>query len=572
MWKKWAIILFFSLVLSPAHGDKVILKNGSAIKGRILEQTENRLSIRTPSGTFSLMLKDIKSVHKDSPYENHLLDARLKLAQKEIGSALASYLEALELGLPFPRFTEHFLKYQESMNEAFSDASDYKKDRCGEILLKLSENFSGDLSLDKATTDTLEFLYVSAGFLAQTAQKQKAMDIYASLPLPFYRAFPLKRASTINFLKKETQRQTSLGNFDQAMETLEKLQNLDTTAGRTSKTLVYLRWAARLREQEQYSEAALIYSNKIAPLSREIAENRLNHLFDIMGNKAISTNEILEVSSLVKKHARILKPEQKNQRLARLFRSLGELLLEDENTTDALKYFREGFISSNRKDMTLLALYDYSKTLARLSPPRYLEHFQLGIFCREKGLKKFAIQHFHSASKEPRLKSSAQKQLLLIKTGEQIETLKQSLELYDNSEYTKALDMLQPLLSDAATSDVLGEASRLDQLCRGQLVLESNKRPLKALIAYQQAERHFLLEDYDQALVKLELILEAFPDTPIAPKARNLLILALRKSDLARLEKPGASYPDKTKGRKAFPKPGRLQSQINTLLDSLNNE
>lgn len=573
MCKRNAFLFLFVLTVCALHADKVTLQNGRTIRGKILEQTVNRLTIQTIPGTFSLNLSGIKHIEKESEEENLLLNVELSLAKNDLGTALAAYQEAISGELSFSRLTEHFLENRPSLLSALNKTPEYQRERIGKILVSLIPPDPGTYSSESSTTDTLEFCFSLSGFLKETGETDRAAVILASLPQRFYDAFPKAKRDAVNFFKAETVRLAAEGNFDSAVTSLESLQNLDVATSRNSRILVYLRWGSRLRDQKQWADAAEIYARKLFFFSPEIVSNRLIYLFDKMESEAKMGSDYLTLIELIKKYAGFLPEEHLNTKLSHLYTLAGTLLLNDSKTTEAQNCFHSAFIASGKKDLSLLALSEYSSRLQGLKPYDYLGHYQLGLFCRKKGLQQKALEHFSIASRNPSIESQAQSELRMIRIHQCLDTINKAMGLYDKGEFTRALDMLQPVLNDAVTSEVLKEASQLGTLCRKQLEVESNKRPIMAVIYYQQAERHFLLEEYDNALVMLDYIIETYSDAPVIQKARNLMIMAMRRRELAQLE-----HGDRdTTRQKVVPQNApvdrsSLNEQINKLLESLNDE
>lgn len=577
MKRQYAVILIIFAINLSIYGDRILLNNGQSIKGRIREKAEMRVTIENPTGSISLHITDIKKIEEDSRVRNSLIDVEIALAKKDAQAAIDAYRNALSGGLDFAQFTQHFLNQFSKWETCFEEVSDYQKDLIGKKIIQIMEDSGMGSSPDSLTTDTLEFHFAGAKVLTKTGHGQKAMEILSTLPDRFYEAFPEKRIFAVKFLKSETIKRMNQGDFNEAISALENLQNLDQGEERKSRILVFLRWGARLRDQGQWKDASLIYSTRIAPLSREIAANRLYYLLEKMEREAGDESDYMEIIQLTREFSSFL-PESaeaapESKKLEELYHTAGEVALDNDHTTQALSLFREGFLASNKKNMTLFDLYQYAQTLTSLKPDDFIGHYELAVFCRKKGLLDKARRHFRISFSDPRLKSSAEREIDLMKKRSHIDTLKNAVRFYDAKDYTEALDILQPLFNDKPTTDVLKEIVRLDELCRGQLVNESNQRPVRALIQYQQAERLFLLEQYDEALERINYLLQTYPDTSIAPKARDLMITVLRRRELARLEKPGKAEPSRDDfTRLNIKDQSRINAEIRKLVESLNDE
>ena len=99
MYRMRVMVFIFLFIPLLSTADRVILKNGRTIRGRIIEGTENRVSLLTSAGNFSLLKEDIAKIEEESPEENFLLEVELSLVKKDAVSALSAYKKALSLGL-----------------------------------------------------------------------------------------------------------------------------------------------------------------------------------------------------------------------------------------------------------------------------------------------------------------------------------------------------------------------------------------------------------------------------------------------------------------------------------------
>lgn len=100
IWRVWRFLLVSLLILAlempSAWADLVIMKNGKEIKGRILKEEADTITIMTPAISIVLQLKDIEKIEKDpnlSPEES-LGDVAME--DKQYYEALRYYQEALK--------------------------------------------------------------------------------------------------------------------------------------------------------------------------------------------------------------------------------------------------------------------------------------------------------------------------------------------------------------------------------------------------------------------------------------------------------------------------------------------
>ena len=571
-----SIILVMVILLSSgvSHGDRIILKNKRTITGRLTEKGNGRITIQSHSEALTFHEGDILEIVEETPAENFLLDAQSKTVTGNLAGAFDSYAESLSAGLPYNRLEEHILLHGQKILGVFQTLDGVRKEKMGAPMAKILPQRGQSYLSDSATSQSLNFGYFMAQLLSETGEPAKAREILSSLPRRMFDNDPVKRYFALKVLKSETLRLAESGDFNSALAILENIQGLDANLGRSSRILIYMKWAAHLRDQSQWREAADIYAGQLKSLSIEIAANRFSFLIDKLQGSAKNVGNYAKGIEILEKYGALLSPAEARRHLVEFSTAAGKLALDDNDTTTARAFFNRVFLTTGQKDPELLNLCTYKERALALRNDDFLGHYRLGMFCRKSGLMKEAERHFRHAANAPELRASALSEIRMMRAHERIEKINEAMKLYDRSEYIASLDTLQPLLNDTSTTEGLTEANRLAELCRRRLRAESEQRPMKALVYYQQAERHYLLEEHDAAILKLEIILENYPDTPIAEKARELMLAAIKKRNLAQLEKTtrGADFSSPSTTKSASSNTNDLNSQIKELMKILGKE
>ncbi|HRR30411.1 MAG TPA: hypothetical protein P5557_03800 [Candidatus Sumerlaeia bacterium] len=568
--KIFCILLFLTPLLLTA--DQIVLKNGGVINGRIVVKTEEKITIRSASGELTISINNIRQWRMETSAENFLWDADARLAFGDLDGALAALAQSLADGLSYPDLIQFIMPRIESIEKIFAEKKD-NKNKYGAQILSLFPADGIAYFKDNPTSASMEFAYYIARMLAQSDQPQSAARLYMSLSHDWYEKNKLNQTAAVNFLKNEILRLAMSGDYDGAVEILEYLQEVDHELGRSSKILLYLKWAARLREQGQWEEAADIYQTKIQDISRELAANRLSFLLDYITGAAKKDSDCERGIKLLQKYGNLLPPDEKSKQFAELSIAAGKIALDDKRTTAARALFQSAFEERGAIDERLLLLCDYKERATQLKPDDYLGHYRLGLFCRKSNLECEARHHFNLALASSELKEEAMNELALLTSKERLKSMADAIKLFDMNEWAACLDLLQPLLNDTTTTQGLEEAARLASLCRQKMQAEGEKRPAKAIVLFQQAERFFIFEDYERALEKLEIILRSYPDVPVARQSKELMQRVKQRRDLARLEgKEPLSTGKVVKPEYTPLDAGELKSQINNLLDSLNEK
>lgn len=560
------LLLFIAISLDA---DQIVLKNGGIINGRIVGTADDRIIIRSSSGELTLPISNVHEWTQETPAQNLLWDADARLAFNDLDGAMAALHQSLEAGLRYLDLIHFVSSRRQAIERMFRDNKDNRQ--------KYTASFQSLLPTegviyfkDHPTSSSLDFAFFLGKMLAESDDTKSAARIYMSLSLDWYEKNKSKQTAVINFLKNEILRFAMSGDYDGAVEIIEYLQDIDPELGRSSQILLYLKWAARLREQGQWEEAADIYHTKIQEISRELATNRFSFLLDNIASAAKKEADCERGMKLIRQYGDLLPLDEKSKRVAEMSIAAGKLALDDNRTSEARAYFQSAFGEHGTTDERLLLLCDYKERALQLKPDDYLGHYRLGLFCRKSGLENEARHHFNQALASPELKAEAQKEILLHLSRERFRSMAEAVKLYDQNEWAACLDLLQPLLNDNATTQGLEEAARLASLCRQKMQAEGEKRPVRALILFQQAERLYILEDYEAALEKLEIIMRTYPDVPIARQAKELMQRAKHRRDLARIEGRRPALIGKTIQPEYTPlDAGGLKSQINNLIESL---
>lgn len=531
MKRNFFIILIF-IICSCSLADRIVLKNGSVLEGRIIVETGERITIESSTGQITLYRKDLGSVKKESEATNRLFAAETGLKAGNITTAIAAWKEAVDNGLSQEKFLHHLENNRERVREAISMAEQDKRRFAAEQMVDLILQSAESWELEDITSDSVNLLVSAGVILYRSHEKNAAADLFRYIPEHVLDYYPEQRSIISEVLLEESLKLVSEGRFEEALNVMESSGASRNLSYKSGKTLLFLRWGRRLREQRQWQDAAAVYAEKLSDVLPEAAVNRLEYLLNFIISEGVEISDFLAAAELAGKYSELLGHAASFDIKAKAYTAAASVLIQNGRYDEARGYIDKAASISGTYDQQLVNLCDYRQRQDTLAENDVVGHFRLGLFCREKGMLEEARRHFISAKDHPELKDAVQKQLAAIQSLSRLKMLDNALALYDSQDYASCLDTLQPLFDDTSTTTGLQEASHLASLCRERLQAESDKRPMRALVLFQQAERHFLMEDLDQALLKLQLLLDTYPDVPVAEKARSLLIQTMRRQDL----------------------------------------
>lgn len=89
-------IILVLLVTNPILSEVIYLNNGNVVNGKILEDTETKITVMTDAGKLTLPKNIVSKIEKSIDSSNLKLDAEICVAQKDIPTAITKYDEYIK--------------------------------------------------------------------------------------------------------------------------------------------------------------------------------------------------------------------------------------------------------------------------------------------------------------------------------------------------------------------------------------------------------------------------------------------------------------------------------------------
>jgi tetratricopeptide (TPR) repeat protein len=407
----------------------------------------------------------------------------------------------------------------------------------GRSLSSLAENERLDASARLVCIRCLDAL----GLSDDAARALRTLEPFGAFSNPDHHGFVRR------FWTSEIRRQQGHGDYARALEAIEQLQRLDPRAGHSLRALWVMARIGDLHESHALLDALTVVLDELHPLLPEIATHRLDGLLRELPGWACGATAPPERFAAAREflETRLGKvfPIEAGMALDALLVSQADRLLGEGNTTATLALLgNSDEIQASEALRNRVIEAEYRNRLASLSDDDLMGRYRLGEWALEHNRPRWSLALFHECARDEALRPLAEGRIQLLATQLDGEALQQAMSRFQQGRYFDALDALDSLLKrdpQLPPSTLYEEARRMADLIRNRLEVESHKRPYRAEVLYQQAERSFFSGNDAAAIQSLAEVLRDYGETPAARRAEALLPRVMRALEVAHLEGRG---------------------------------
>ena len=521
------LAILLACAAAPLAADTITLKSGATMEGEIISREAGKVRFTSNGSVYTLPESNIISITESEPWRAELKESEAKVRGGDSVRGVEQLANALRAGAAPAMVEDAFRLLSGRLMQSAS-------------VLKGIDSVDFRFALRECagnTTITDDTRFMLAQIFHQADDTETALREIQKLGADWIRADESRVQWTSAILRAEIRRASRNAEFDVALDKASLLEEL-TGAGRDGQLpVVLLAQASRARMEGNYTEALAILSYNLAPLSGEIARNRLQLVLRDLEGSAKANGDFAGAREALKA-AEARFPIEVNSTRMRLYAVEAEYLLNRDQPREAfllLDAIPEAERSEELSAMHLRA--DYEQRYAALNPQEPLELMELGRWCAKVGLIDEGIAIFRRITDNPTLQELAIRQLQVIENQRDLRDLEIALDLYDKGFMREAAEITGRMLADgAATRPSAEETKRLDRVARRDMDSESRRRPYLAEVSYQQAERAYYTDEYDRALDIIDMILKQYGDTPAAERAKGLLPSVLEALELAHIE------------------------------------
>jgi tetratricopeptide (TPR) repeat protein len=519
------------LSLSPfAFADRIQLTDGRVIEGSIVKRTQDPgapelVHIELSQGIIALPAEQVATVSEATPRERALLEARDKLRVDRPVEAVAAMDRYVQLG-GMPDGLAPLLIDNGSAIALSVDAMDAPhRDALRRALDALDR---GELGASPDLAHARLWLRLALG---DTPQAGALMDRLVPL---YYDGRVDQRRALAGWLNGRIDACADKGDNAEGERLLDALGRVDPALAVGRRVQFYMQWARRERDAGRFEEALILYRDRLMPAAPRIAAEFIRRTLEeadrSLGERSGRVVELYERYGLPAVR------EAASERLVQIHRNDGWRALRRGDYDDARTSFEKAnAVIPACADKDLLQL-EFHRRRAAIDDADLLARYELGVWCNNRQLDEEALAEFRAAVDSRIVGDNARTYIDQVMNRRAERELAHIMDLYDQRRFREVLDGVFKFQRETYAEGYQQQARRINDLTMKALQISLAERPQQAEALYQQAERAFYQDRYQEADEKLRTIGDHYRDTLVYPQARNLHARVSEKMALSRLE------------------------------------
>lgn len=508
--------------------DRITLSNGRVIEGRVLQQDETTIRVQANSMVLTLARDTVVSVEKSQPFENSLISAEDAFRRRDIRSGVDLLEQAEREGAPLDRRREIPDKFSTQIVTASEQTNRPEEQRALRLALRSL------VDEDLATTRTL--FAVARGYRLLGDMDAAAQTVY-QIEDGYISSDPIRRQWALDLLRRMVERQLSRGEFESALVHVEKMRRLTGGDNSGQIPLAHLVRAASARDRRDYRAAFTIIVQNLQPEVPEIARNRAVYTIEHLMLWVADSHRYAEARDAVALLANVF-PIETAEATDRLLEQEAAWLLESDQPDTIVALI--GSIPEQDRTARMTELYNrgyHESRMKIIGPHNPLELYRHAEWCVKAGLLDEALLIFSQTRTNDNLRDVSESTMENVQRERDTRLLQRAQKKFDENALPEAMALAQLVAENPnRRSDLRDEARRLITLSEQTMAREKDAKGVYAEVMFQQAERAFFTQRFEESLNTLNVVFTQYPGTPAAGRASELLPQVLRALELSYLE------------------------------------
>lgn len=526
-----AIAVALSIAAHDACADRIRRVDGRVIEGTLEPGWQDQTSdvrIRIGGATITVPRGQVGEIKEGSQGDNELIAAREAFAAGKLGDGIVAMDDGLRKGASAETMAQLLLV----QTDAIVGSAD-----------KLGPDARGALSrvlggLDDVRISRADDLIAARVQLHVALREFDKVDgLLEVLGTKYFSEHKDVAQRLTQRLQARIERDLADKQYEAGMETLRRLDRIDPDYGRARRTQYILEWARRLRDDKRDTEALDLYISQLIDLDPEIARDRIRVTLEETEIGLRQRGELAEAADLYEKYGMLQVPDFARDRLVRLWRDQGARRLRAGQYDDAREAYRKAESYRAGGGATELLRVDFREKFDKLGADDQLGHYELGVWCSKNGLLDEGLREFQKAKSHPVVGANAEAYIGQIKVQLADRELKRILDLHDKGQLVEALNAVQLFENSNPGEGFLAQARELDKMIREGLRMRQSDQNQQAATLFEQAQRAFYSNKYEEADQLLATIFKHYKGTVTYSKARNFHAMVRDRLTLAQLER-----------------------------------
>lgn len=569
VWAAMGAGLLFIGLLNAAMADTVVLNNGRRVEGLVQEKPgRNQIEVILPGSKITFDRDQITTCLLDTQAVNFVISGHIALSENKYTDGLNYFLYAMGENVTLNRLKPAVILHKDKIFPKMSEKEIANRPLFREFCNRLRQFAKSDD----------ELLALCARSLFILDEYQTALETYNLISKYYYTTHPEEKSFVVNLIQREIGEDIAMGRIPLALQKAEVFAAIEPTVAESCKVLAYLNWAGEEKRAGNLEESLRICRDEIYPLAPIIARDRIGSILDLMKARAIESKDYEPALKLAREYTAAIDPDATNGFILSLVERAVNDALQANDWALALELIK--WAPEEMQDKALRATIqriEFHKRQAAIAEGDHNAYFKLGEWAMSHGLMDEAADAYSVSVQSETLKLDSQLQIDLINRQRQTDEFRIILTVYESGDYMRTLERATDYMDKFPRGQYTNEIKQLMDLTQQRLASEEGKRPLKAEVVYQQAERAYVLGEYGESLANLRNIDRLYSDTPAGEKSQFLKAKVLRAMEMARMESLTQSAAiaevplDQLPSPVARPEVSSIQDEMQAILNTLNS-
>lgn len=514
----------------PALADRIYRNDGRVIEGTFesgWESPSDDVRIRVGSATIAVPRAQIKQILPGGKGDNEMIAAREAFGRNDFSQGIMAIADGLKIGSAAESAASLLMAQSDAIIKGIDDLKPEARAALGKILMKFD-----DVRMPRAD----ELIATRVQLHAALGEFDKIDGLLDVLGPKYFGDHKDLAQRLSERLQGRIERDLMGDKYENGLNTLKRIERIDPAFARARKTQFILEWAKRLRDAGHNAEALDLYIDQLIDIDPAIARDRIRVTLDETEMGMRQRDQLAQAAELYERYGMGQSPDFARERLVRLWRDMGARHVRAGKFDDARADYRKAESLQSGMGATELLRVDYRQKLAAIGKDDLVAHYELGVWCRQKGLNDEAMREFEKAAGDPVVGANAQAYIGQIKVDLADRELKHILEMFEKGQLVDALTAAQQFMNTNPGEGFLKQARELDKMIRDGLRMRQSDPNQQAAGLLEQAQRAYYSGKYEEANRLLDAIFKHHKGTMTYQQARNFYAMVRDRLALAQLE------------------------------------